>query len=353
MTTYHDAKNALDRAVLARDIELSAPALAIFRFLLSHTFYTERSYGHVNHKVCGTENLMSLTGYSERSVKRAIHDLKAARLIHVRPRPKYSGGSNTAEISIIWAVFHAEDDQAESATEALSDRPESATEAPESATEAPSSLLEEREEETTSRRNDAVASSSRSSRAKRTTSTRAGRASSAGSTSSADSGVRPDKVPGDSGVPPVDDAREFISWLSDVLGVPESSINRKVILGRLEEVLAEFPGMTWRDLEDISSWFRLLPDCTAGHFHNHLPEFFEAVSGGRELDGLSVDDMILKVLSHGNFMANSTIDSELKDRGYDFDWREFVSPALDRLEKDGRIVRDTAKMRSHFYKLAA
>ena len=351
---FFQARDELDRAILGDDIELSAIALAVFRFLLSHTFYDARSYGHVNYDVCGTETLISLTGYAERSVKRAIHDLKAARLIHVRPRPKYAGGSDTAEISIIWAVFHAEDDQAESATEALSDRPESATEAPESATEAPSSFMEEREEPTSSRRHDDVGSSTPSGetrdRAKgsaQPSSTRAGKASSAGS------GARSDKVPGGSGVPAVEDAREFISWLSAVLGVPESSINRKVILGRLQEVVAEFPGMMWTDLEEDISWFRLLPDRTVGHFHQHLPEFFEAVSSARELEGLSLDDVILKVMSHGNFTANSAVDHALRDLGYDVDWSADVSPAFDRLLKDGRIVDDRANNRWHFYKLAA
>jgi hypothetical protein len=108
---FFQARDELDRAVLVGAFdELQASALAIFRYLLEHTFFTERSYGFVNYDVCGVDNLIAYTRYSKNTVKRALVDLEDARLIHRRPRPLAKGGSNPDEITIIWAAFHAGDE---------------------------------------------------------------------------------------------------------------------------------------------------------------------------------------------------------------------------------------------------
>ena len=119
---FFEARDELDRAILADEFELPempesrrAATLAIFRFLLSHTFYNEASYGLVNDKVCATDTIAKLTGYSLSTAKRSMAALADARVIHRQARPKWSGGRAADEITIIWDVFHVKD-EAESVT---------------------------------------------------------------------------------------------------------------------------------------------------------------------------------------------------------------------------------------------
>ena len=70
-TNFFEARDELDRAILADEITVAAQALAIFRFLLSHAFYDHRKfperYGFVNHKVWGVDTIAKLNGCSERT----------------------------------------------------------------------------------------------------------------------------------------------------------------------------------------------------------------------------------------------------------------------------------------------
>ncbi len=141
--SFFEARDELDRAILAAEITLAAPSLAIFRFVLSHAFYNGASYGFVNHKVCGTDIIAKLTGYSVRCVGDHLKYLEHAKLIHRRPRPIGTGGSSPDEITIVWVTFHDVDvpvDEAEPARGALSDLAEPAAPAPEPAAGANSFL---------------------------------------------------------------------------------------------------------------------------------------------------------------------------------------------------------------------
>ncbi len=369
---FFQARDELDRAILAGDIELSAIALAVFRFLLSHTFYTARSYGHVNYDVCGTETLMSLTGYAERSVKRAIHDLKAARLIHVRPRPKYAGGSDPAEVSIIWAVFHAEDEDSESATEAPSDGAESATEAPESATEAPSFLREERKEPTTSsRRDDDVAGSSSTpsgdTRDRASTRTKGSarpkgsagpKASARSKASSAGSGARADKVPADSGVPDdypdlgeyVADLEECLGDLASFLSVDEGTIEVKV-LARMFRALCVRYGFTCMmsdvlDAFPTGRWVRVSrKDNPVGYLLNEIEREFIKQNDEADANDPELEERFLKLFDGVECVAGYNIGPRMPDVD-----SEIIMALTKRLLEEGRIVKDYSRPNS--YKLA-
>ena len=130
---FFQARDALDRAISADDIKLAASPLGIFRFLLEHTFFSEDSYGFVNHKVCGADEIAKRTGFSVRAVGTHLRALQEARLIYRRPRPIGTGGKNPDEITITWPVFHAEDVDSEPATSATSEDAEPANTASEPA----------------------------------------------------------------------------------------------------------------------------------------------------------------------------------------------------------------------------
>jgi predicted transcriptional regulator len=121
---FFEARDELDRAVSAGHFDkLPGISLAIFRYLLEHAFYSGRSYGFVNHKRCGVQTLMAYTNFSKNAVTNALTNLEQAHLIHRRPRPIGTGGSNPDEITITWPVFHAEDDS-DRTSEGLSEGPE-------------------------------------------------------------------------------------------------------------------------------------------------------------------------------------------------------------------------------------
>jgi hypothetical protein len=166
--SFYQARDELDRAVLAGHFDkLPGISLAIFRYLLEHTFYTERSYGFVNHKRCGVQTLMAYTNFSKNAVTNALTNLEQAHLIHRRPRPMGTGGSNPDEITITWPVFHAED-EAEGPSEGLSDR----AEGPSQDSEGPSeglSFLDKNLKNGYNNKADAVAAPSGEDRAKGST----------------------------------------------------------------------------------------------------------------------------------------------------------------------------------------
>jgi len=218
-TNFFEARDALDRAILGDEIELAIAALAIFRFLLSHAFYNEQSYGFVNHKVCGIDTIAKLTGCSPRTVKRALPELEAARLIHRRPRPLGTGGKRPDEITIIWPVFHAEDeDGAESAN--LSD--EGASLSTEGADLAPS-FLDKKVKTTTSTSDGDVAGKSPSgktrSRAKASSRSR-------GTARSSSTRVKDDCPVDDSPAPDeFPDLEEYVSDIEKSLDILESLLS--------------------------------------------------------------------------------------------------------------------------------
>jgi hypothetical protein len=109
MITYHHAKNELDRRILdGIDVAGSGPALAIFRFLLSHTFYSGDSYGWVRDDRSGVDTIAKLTGYSVRTVKEHLQSLANVDLIRRHKRPKLTGGRWPDRIFICWDYLHAE-----------------------------------------------------------------------------------------------------------------------------------------------------------------------------------------------------------------------------------------------------
>jgi hypothetical protein len=219
---FFEARDELDRAVLAGDIKLPempesrrAAVLAIFRFLLSHTFYDGYSYGFVNRKVCGADTLVELTGFSLSTVKRSLTALVEARLIHRRPCPMSVGGSNPDEIAIAWSVFHAED-EAEGVTENLSDQAKGVTVTAEGVTENLSFQEKKLKNRSSSRRaDDDAASSSEENRAK--SSIRSVGTARSGSTHPAISPAK-DEYPVDPGA--LDDLTGSINEFLDDFAVP-------------------------------------------------------------------------------------------------------------------------------------
>jgi hypothetical protein len=110
MITYHHAKNELDRRILDDDIDVagSGPAIAIFRLLLSHAFYSGDSYGWVRDDRSSVDTIAKLTGYSIRTVKEHLQTLTNAGLIRRYKRPKLTGGRWPDRIFIRWDYLHAE-----------------------------------------------------------------------------------------------------------------------------------------------------------------------------------------------------------------------------------------------------
>lgn len=110
MITYHHAKNELDRHILDDGIDVagSGPALAIFRFLLSHTFYSGDGYGWVRDDRSSVDTIAKLTGYSVRTVKEHLQSLANVDLIRRYKRPKLTGGRWPDRIFICWDYLHAE-----------------------------------------------------------------------------------------------------------------------------------------------------------------------------------------------------------------------------------------------------
>lgn len=126
MTTYHHAKDELDRQILEDEIGLSAPSAAIFRFLLSHMFYKGDSYGWVRDDRSSVDTIAKLTGYGVRTVKEHLPSLERIGLIRRYKRPKATGGRWPDRIFIRWAYVHAEPPakhDSESAAPALRESP--------------------------------------------------------------------------------------------------------------------------------------------------------------------------------------------------------------------------------------
>lgn len=108
MATYHGAKNELDRLIIEGDIYLVGPSAAIFRFLLSHMFYTGDSYGWVRDDRSSVDIIAKLTGYGIRTVKDHLQSLQRIDMIKRYKRPKLTGGRWPDRIFICWDYLHAE-----------------------------------------------------------------------------------------------------------------------------------------------------------------------------------------------------------------------------------------------------
>jgi DNA-binding MarR family transcriptional regulator len=141
---FFEARDALDRLITTDDeIDVTgstAHSLAIFRYLLSHTFFKGDAYGWVREDRCGVKTLVKMTGYSLNTVKRALVELEKAGLIRRYARPRASGGRWPDEIYITWSYLHADDqvDEAEEPCEGPS-----STQGPSESSQGPSGGSEE------------------------------------------------------------------------------------------------------------------------------------------------------------------------------------------------------------------
>ena len=151
MTTYHDAKNELDRQIDEDDLSLTGPSAALFRYLLSHTFYKGDSYGWVRDDRSSVDTLAKQTGYGIRTVKDHLQSLQCIGMIKRYKRPKATGGRWPDRIFISWEYLHKESADgydSEGAAPALMESPapsESAAPAPScGAAPAPSYIPQEK-----------------------------------------------------------------------------------------------------------------------------------------------------------------------------------------------------------------
>ena len=141
MTTYFQARDELDRAILdGIDVAGSGPAIAIFRLLLSHTFFKGDAYGWVRADRCGIDVIAKLTGYCERTVKDHLKELARVGLIKRYTRPRATGGRYPDNIFISWSFVAdskpGREDESEEASPALSESPAPSGEASPSTEEA-------------------------------------------------------------------------------------------------------------------------------------------------------------------------------------------------------------------------
>lgn len=86
---------------------MPGPTRAIFRYLLEFTLYGGEAYGWVRHDACGIKTIASSTGFSEKTVKRALTMLESNGLIKRVTRTKGTGGRLSDEIRMDWDYLYA------------------------------------------------------------------------------------------------------------------------------------------------------------------------------------------------------------------------------------------------------
>jgi len=85
---------------------MPGPTRAIFRYLLEFTLYGGEAYGWVRHDACGVRTIATSTGFSEKTVKRALIMLENNGLIRRVTRAKGTGGRLADEIRVDWDYLY-------------------------------------------------------------------------------------------------------------------------------------------------------------------------------------------------------------------------------------------------------
>ena len=83
---FFEVRDRLDHFMLGTDLPSMPVAWSLLRLLLEHTFYRGDMEGWVNRKVLGVHRLARLSGYGEKTIRRALGDLEEAGFIVKHPR---------------------------------------------------------------------------------------------------------------------------------------------------------------------------------------------------------------------------------------------------------------------------
>lgn len=103
--SFFKARNAYDTALFYGDLNLTANACAVFRYLLENVMYRpkeEADYGYVARAALGENVISKVTCMSGISVRRAIKDLEDRKMLRRVQRPRLKGGRHPDDIQVIW-----------------------------------------------------------------------------------------------------------------------------------------------------------------------------------------------------------------------------------------------------------
>jgi hypothetical protein len=354
--SFFGVRDELDRAVLAGDIKLPGISLAIFRYLLEHTFYKGRAYGFVNHDRCGVKTLMAYTNFSRNAVTNALTALEEARLIHRRPRPIGTGGSNPDEITIAWPVFYAEDDtvdDSEGPSEGLSELAEGPSQDSEGPSEGLSFLREEEKITTSSRSDDDVVGSNPSGESRAKASTRTKDTARSGST------ARPEDdfldVDGYASAEAyVLDLEEYVGELEvRLFGSDEGQIDVKPLAKKLRNLCIRYEfSCLWSDILRVIPvghkwwWQAGRKDVPVGYLLRLIELDMIKEAKGREAEDAELEARFLGLFTGREWLPGHRISEQMPDMDFEV-WKALK----DRLLAEGKIVVDPAHHNS--YLLAA
>jgi hypothetical protein len=103
---FYQARDKMHREFLAGS-DMPGPTRAVFRYLLEFTLYGGEGYGWVRHDACGVTTIALSTGFSEKTVKRAMAMLENNGLIKRVTRTRATGGRLSDEIRMEWDYLYA------------------------------------------------------------------------------------------------------------------------------------------------------------------------------------------------------------------------------------------------------
>lgn len=102
---FYQARDQVHREFLAGS-DMPGPARAVFRYLLEFTLYGDKGYGWVRHDACGVKTIADSTGFSVRTVIRAMAMLENNGLIKRVTRTKGTGGRLIDEVRMDWEYLY-------------------------------------------------------------------------------------------------------------------------------------------------------------------------------------------------------------------------------------------------------
>lgn len=105
--TFFKARDALNKALDNKELDLTGTRVAVFRYVLEHAWYNpgnDEDFGYVIESALGYETIARRLGVNEKTIRRAFQELDEKGLTSRYERPLLTGGREPDAIRVDWLL---------------------------------------------------------------------------------------------------------------------------------------------------------------------------------------------------------------------------------------------------------